>query len=153
MKVKIKKVKSPLKKYRKIIQEVKEDRKKSEYRTIEESTKTIISQLITKNELNHDMLADAFDVDPNTYTLFLTNQLKNNYLDEEYLLNQFSLLFRCNKYDLIPYTYDELVTDVPKWADTVMKLRIYLLYNKIYLKVQKLNKWLQDLWWNYEYLE
>ncbi len=141
MSVKIKKVKAPLKKYKKIIdefQEVKrEELEKADYNELyKEKGIGLIQQLIINNGLNQDLICEVFGCTPSTYSKFFLNALDDTMY--EYMLNQFCILFRCQSYDL--HTSLHLnVTYVPKWADTYWRMKYYMKYNRMIL-------FFRDIW-------
>lgn len=143
MKVKIKKVKSPLKKYKKIIDEIQLDQeselsKKTFNDLARETEVALINGLVVKNGLDQDLLVEVFNCTPKVYARFFTNSLDE--YEHSYMLKKFSLLFRC-KVDAFGFADMKSFTFVPKWCDNYLLLRLYMIYNGLYL-------FLYDLWWN-----
>lgn len=136
-KVKVRKVKSPLKKYKKIIDEVQYDRDKmpeATYGRLVEIGR--ISQLISDNKLNHDLLCEVMGVGEQTYVDFFLDLVDEPIY--KYMVKEFCALFRIPIYHL-NYKYYNYVTFVPKWCNNYRKMRLYLKYNKIIL-------WYNNLW-------
>ncbi len=132
-KVKIRKVKSPLKKYKKIIDEFQE----IEYEKIndvdfdvryKEQGIAIINQLVIDNGLDKDLVCDVFGCDASSYAKFFLNSADD--VSYEYILNEFCVLFRCNHMDLHK-PHSKNITFVPKWANTYWKMKCYMKYNKL----------------------
>ena len=139
-KVKIKHIKTPLKKYKKAIdefQEINKERMEDYDATIHynDSLVATINQLIIDNGLDNDLICQVFGCSGKSYAQFFTNNLDDIWFT--YMVDEFSVLFRCHPIHLhnpSPYR----VTSVPKWANNYWKLKYYMMYNRMILYFRRL---------------
>ena len=137
MNVKIRKVKSPLKKYKRIIDEVQGLKGENVKNNHNMKVIGLIQQAVITNGLNQDILCDVLGCTPNVYCKFFLDSLDDNMYD--YLLKQFFILFRCQGSDFKKITY------VPKWVDNYWRMKCYMNYNRMILFFRKIWGFNEDL--------
>ena len=150
-KVKVRKEKSPrLKKTIKTVEEFFEGKdeeyekfsqlsKEEKKLVLRESEVAAISQLITDNELSHDIICEMLcPQNQRTYAKFFANNLIGGTYTgwHEALVKDFAILFRCSPNDFSFTDYHKKAKLVPnRFKDDLTLLYFYWLYNKLYLKL------------------